>query len=52
MLDFNHYKILNNIDFIYNDIVIWAETDGETIWNDDNRWNQEFINYYMNVFTV
>ena len=50
-LDYNHYlNILNNIKFIYNDIDChWAETDGITIWlniwNENNRWNQEFINY-------
>jgi hypothetical protein len=50
-VDLNHYyKILNNIEFIYNDIYChWAETDGEkiwiNIWNDNNRWNQDLINY-------
>jgi hypothetical protein len=50
-IDINHYyKIVNNIEFIYNDIDChWAETDGETIWiniwNDTNRWNQSLLNY-------
>jgi hypothetical protein len=50
-LDLNHYyKIVNNIEFIYNDIDChWAETDGEkiwiNIWNDTNRWNQSLLNY-------
>jgi hypothetical protein len=50
-LDFNHYyKIVNNIEFIYNSVDChWAETDGETIWiniwNDTNRWNQSLLNY-------
>jgi hypothetical protein len=46
----NYYNILNNIEFIYNDIDChWAETDGNkmwiNIWNDDNRWSQELLNY-------
>ena len=50
-LDYNHLvNILNNIDFIYNDIDChWAETDGKIIWlnswNETNRWNQDTINY-------
>ena len=45
-------ELLNNIEFFYDDINRhWAETDGITIWlniwNEDSRWNQEFINYYL-----
>ena len=50
-LNINHYNtIINNIEFMYNDIDChWAETDGTkiwiNIWNDNNRWTQELLNY-------
>ena len=50
ILDFKHsLKVLNNIDFIYNDIDRhWAETDGKIILlNTWKEWDDELLMYTL-----